>query len=71
MSRPIKPPMIGAAWSETDLNQLKEALLEIACGSQGVEHALELLDHGYISTPLTAADYDAIREAIIKTKVKK
>lgn len=64
--RPIKPPMIGKVWSEADLESLMQALLDIAENRPG--DALELLDHGYRKTPLTAEQYDTIKTMILYTK---
>lgn len=64
--RPIKPPMIGKVWSEEDLISLLEALVDIAINRPG--DALEMLDHGYQNTPLSAEQYDRIKSAILDSK---
>lgn len=68
--RPIKPPIMGSAWSPEDLNDLVDSLLVIA-GEEGPNHALELLDHGYRSTSMNAEIYDKIKTIILDSQVGK
>lgn len=62
--RPLKPLVMGSAWSKEDLDALVEALLVIA-DEEGPGHALELLDHGYRSTSMNADIYDRIKTGIL------
>ena len=64
--RPIKPPMIGKTWSVDDVKSLADALVEIAQTRPG--DALELLDHGYVRTPLAPAEYDYVKDLILQSK---
>lgn len=62
--RPIKPPMIGRAWSNDDLLELVDALIGVT-SEEDPGHALELLDYGYRITPLSAEQYDYIKALIL------
>jgi hypothetical protein len=67
--RPEKPPMLGRAWPLEDLAALSDALSELA-KERGAGYALELLDHGYQKTPLTAQQYDTIKRTILARSSK-
>lgn len=68
--RPVKPPTIGPAWELTDLFDLLEALLTIAQTTHPSE-ALEMLDHGYVTSSLSAGQYDYIKSMILQSQVGK
>ncbi len=68
--RPLKPRVMGLAWEVQDIRMLAESLITIA-NEEGPGHALQLLDHGYQTTSMTAETYDQIKLAILDSQVGK